>query len=347
MHEVAATVQEWIEAGRRTAFARVIEAEGFGGHSHMELFAMNSDGDTAGGLLAGTLGDTLLGTVTEVLGRPVGSGFQVFAGHVHGASASQAGLSCGGMAQVLVQRADHVPREFWSALVEQAPVALATVVEGPEAGPRALVVSADHRMWGSLGDPMTDRSVAETAAGMLGGGTAAVRRIESGSSNVLVEVLVPDPRLVVVGGGSLSEALVAQAALLGWRARVVADVEGAAEAVAWAAKSGAVVVLSHAPDIDAPALALAIGHRAFYVGALGSRRTQAARSARLQALGVAGDEIDRIRGPVGLDLGGQSPALIALSICAEILAVRTGRDATPLRNSSGPIRQRSLTAPTP
>lgn len=69
---------------------------------------------------------------------------------------------------------------------------------------------------------------------------------------------------------------------------------------------------------------------------MGSRRTQASREARLRALGVGDHGIDRIRGPVGLDLGGQTAALIALSVCAEIQAVRTGRSAMPLRESGGP-----------
>jgi xanthine dehydrogenase accessory factor len=342
MEQVAATIREWVNLGWRVAFGRVIDVQGFGGSSQEELFAVNELGDTAGGLLSGTLDDLVLAAARAVLAGPAQDGMQLVVGDVHGDVVVQAGLACGGTASVLVQTADGVAPQFWKALAEQMPVALATVVEGPGAGPRALTIGPDDRVWGSLGDPASDLAVTSTARALLSDGTAAIRRVESELGTVLIEALIPSPRLVVVGSGALADALVFQASILGWPGRIAADIEGAGAALAWAGQSGAVVVLSHVPSLDAPALAAAIEHGAFYLGALGSRRTQAARTNRLQGLGVADADIERIRGPVGLDLGGQTPALIALAVCAEILAVRTGRDAAPLRHRHGPIRPQTI-----
>lgn len=354
MEAVAAVIREWMDLGWRTAFGRVIDVQGFGGSSQVELFAMNELGNTAGGLLAGTLDEVVLPAARSVLAAPAHAGLQVVVGEVHGPTVIEAGLACGGTAHVLVQAADEVPRQFWTALVDQAPVALATVVEGPAAGPRALTIApagavhgspvdgpadpAVPGVFGSLGDPVTDEDIRTTALALLADGMAAIRRIDSDRGTVLIEALIPPPRLVVVGSGSLADALVVQASLLGWPGQVASDIEEAHAALRWAGPSGAVVVLSHVPSLDAPALAAAIDNEAFYLGALGSKRTQAARTRRLEARGVADRDIERIRGPVGLDLGGQTPALISLAVSAEILAVRTGRDAMPLRHQEGPIR---------
>jgi xanthine dehydrogenase accessory factor len=131
-------------------------------------------------------------------------------------------------------------------------------------------------------------------------------------------------------------ALEVQAGLLGWETGPV-DSGDLAESLAWAGGSAAVVVLSHDPHVDVPALQAALEAGAAYVGAMGSRRTQSRRLERLRAAGVADEVLDRIHRPVGLDLGGRSAPEVALSICAEILAVRHGRDGRSLRDRGGPI----------
>jgi len=105
----------------------------------------------------------------------------------------------------------------------------------------------------------------------------------------------------------------------------------------WAGTTGAVVVLSHDPHVDTPALEEALRSGVSYVGALGSRSTQSKRTERLLASGVAQVDIDRIHRPVGLDLGGRRAPEVALAIAAEILATHHGRDARPLSTRSGPI----------
>ncbi len=98
-------------------------------------------------------------------------------------------------------------------------------------------------------------------------------------------------------------------------------------------------MLSHTPAVDTPVLVEAISRGVHYLGALGSARTQSRRSERLRQLGVSDDDIDRIKGPIGLDLGSNRPAHIALAICAEVLALRNHRDATSLQGRTTPIRK--------
>ena len=149
---------------------------------------------------------------------------------------------------------------------------------------------------------------------------------------------MPDPVLVVVGDGALADAIARQAAVLGWPAAVTADVDAATKALGEAGASGALVVLTHAVKLDVPVLAAALRGEVPYVGALGSARTQQRRAERLRADGITDAEIARIHGPIGLDLGGNRPANIALGICAEILASRNHRDAASLRGRTAPIR---------
>jgi xanthine dehydrogenase accessory factor len=157
---------------------------------------------------------------------------------------------------------------------------------------------------------------------------------------MLVEAWIPAPRLVVVGDGDLVGALAAQGALLGWAATALQRPDGLDDALAWAGGTAAVVVLSHDPHVDVPILRRALEAGVAYVGAMGSRRTQSRRLERLAADGVADEQLERIHRPVGLDLGGRSAPEVALAICAEILAVRTGRGGGSLRDRGGPIHDR-------
>jgi xanthine dehydrogenase accessory factor len=341
---VAAAVIDWLARGRRVAFARVAELHGIGAAGTDELLALSDNGDTAGTLLAGLVAEPVEAAAGAVLapGGPTMTGVDVAIDH---ARADAAGLSCGGSVRVLVQAADAVPRELWQALAADEPVVLATMV--PAAGaagaswaPGSIVVGDGRRTAGSLGEADLDRGAREQALQLLQGGNQAGRVVEIDGVTVRFDALVPRPRLLVIGPGHLADAIRAQARLLGWDARVAAGADDGLDGVSWAGRNGAVVVLSHDGAIDGPVLAEALGVGTRYVGALGSRRTQAARAARLRQRGVSDGEVARVRGPAGLDLGGSRPAEVALAICAEIQSVRSGRDASALRDGDGPIRIR-------
>jgi xanthine dehydrogenase accessory factor len=219
-----------------------------------------------------------------------------------------------------------------------------TIVSGPDVGAKLLV----REDGSTVGEGPAE--LAELAPGALRRGRSHV--LEAGERSIFADVFGPPPRLLVIGAVDTADALCSAAKLLGWRT-IVADARArfaTAERlpsadeilVAWPEEAlaqvqpdlgTAVVVLTHDDKFDLPALSGALATDAFYVGALGSRRNQERRRERLREAGVSEDDLERIAGPCGLDLGADSPAETALSILAEILAVRAGRDGGRLRDS--------------
>ncbi len=224
---------------------------------------------------------------------------------------------------------------------------LFTVVEGDRGlGSKLLVLLERGEVIGN--DPLGLAPLAEEQrrSGLL----------EHEGLKVFAEVFGPPPRLIVVGAVDTSEALCAAAKRVGWRTICVdaraqyATPERVPSAdeliVEWpdAAfeqirpdRDTAIVVLTHDDKFDIPALAVALRSEAFYVGALGSRRAQAMRRERLLEVGVTKAQLDRLRGPAGLDIGAETPAETAISILGEALALRAGRLGGPLREAAGRI----------
>jgi xanthine dehydrogenase accessory factor len=180
--------------------------------------------------------------------------------------------------------------------------------------------------------------------------------VEAPDALLFAEALVPPPRLVVVGAVDTAESLCRMARALGWRTAVVdprgtfATAERVPSAdrlvVRWpgagydeleVGPADAVVVLTHDPKLDDPAITEAIRRDVGFIGALGSRRTQEKRSARLRESGLTDSELARVSGPVGLDIGAHTPEETAVSILAEVIASRSGRDGGRLISGSGGI----------
>jgi xanthine dehydrogenase accessory factor len=234
------------------------------------------------------------------------------------------------------------------AVVDEERAVLFTVVEGERLGAKLLVLEGGETHGAAVD------GLAEQADELIRGGRN--RLLELGRTRVFAEVYGPPPRLLVFGAVDTAEELCRAAKLLGWRT-IVADarakfatrarIPSADElVVAWPEEAlaeiapdhaTAIVVLTHDDKFDVPALQGALATDAFYVGALGSRRNQARRRERLLAAGVAEGELDRVAGPCGLDVGAETPAETAVSIVAEILAVRAGREGGPLKQAHGRI----------
>lgn len=260
--------------------------------------------------------------------------------------------------------------ELAAAIRAEAPVALATVVDGPGRGAKLLVHSpADGRPLesrGSLGDPDLDRVVARDALGELAAGTTTVRRYgEHGEAReaavtVFVESFAPPPVMLIFGAVDFTAALVRVAKVLGYRVTVCDAREVFATrtrfpradevVVDWPDRvlervgdtltpRDAVCVLTHDAKFDVPALVAALATHAGYIGAMGSRRTHADRVTRLKEAGVDVAGLARIRAPIGLSIGARTPEETAISICAEIIAARAGQlyDPRPLSDTTGPI----------
>jgi xanthine dehydrogenase accessory factor len=224
---------------------------------------------------------------------------------------------------------------------------LFTVIEGEhDVGHKVLVLLERGQVVGE--DPL---GLAPLAAEQRRNGL-----LEHAGLKVFAEVFGPPPRLVVVGAVDTGEALCAAARRLGWRTICVdaralyATAERVPSAdeiiVAWPEaafeqirpdRDTAIVVLTHDDKFDIPALAAALRSDAFYVGALGSRRAQAMRRERLLEAGLTEEQLDRLRGPAGLDIGAESPAETAVSILGEALALRAGRLGGPLREAAARI----------
>jgi xanthine dehydrogenase accessory factor len=185
--------------------------------------------------------------------------------------------------------------------------------------------------------------------------------IEQDGTTLFADVFGPPPRLLIYGAIDTAEALCRAAKLLGWTT-IVADARGRFATreripsadellVAWPEEAlervqpdigTAIVVLTHDDKFDVPMLTGSLATDAFYVGALGSRRNQERRRSLLSEAGVADADIERIAGPCGLDIGAESPAETALSMLAEILALRAGRSGGPLRAAKQRIHAEPL-----
>jgi xanthine dehydrogenase accessory factor len=327
--DVSRDVRKWQTLGVEAALVRVAGYRGFGGGRRCELLALNAAGERSGRLLRGSVDEEV-----AIAARPVlaaGSGATLVDVRVPGDRAVAAGLSCGGQATLIVASAGDLPDELWPALERRESVALA--VHAAEPG-RGLLVIRDGPTAGSLGDVALDGQVELLARERLADGVAVAERLEG---DVLFQTYHPARRLVVVGQGELADALVQQANLLGWEPDIAGDLAQAAHELERLGPADCVVVLSHSAALDAPVLARALAGAVGYVGALGSRGTQARRAGQLRELGVADTEIASIHGPVGLDIRAASPAETALAICAEILAVAAGRPPISLRDSARPI----------
>jgi xanthine dehydrogenase accessory factor len=249
------------------------------------------------------------------------------------------------------------------ALRAQRPVALATVVEGAHLGAKLLVEPGTDPV-GSLGDPDLDRVVARDALGELEAGLTSTRHYgphgeaRERDVSVFIESFALPPRMVIFGAGDFTAALARVAKVLGYRVTVcdaravfatVQRFPMADEVVndwpdRYLAKIGdelgprdAICVLTHDAKFDVPAIVSAVGTKVGYLGAMGSRRTHDRRVVRLQEAGLSDGEIARVMSPIGLDIGARTPEETAISVCAEIIALRTGRVATSLRDSAGPI----------
>ena len=245
----------------------------------------------------------------------------------------------------------------------QEPAALATVVEGPNVGAK-LLVRPDAAPTGSLGNADLDRVVTRDALGELEAGLTSTRHYGAHGEarerdvSVFIESFALPPRMIIFGAVDFTAALAKVAKVLGYRVTVcdaravfatVQRFPMADEVVndwpdRYLAKVGdelgprdAVCVLTHDHKFDVPAIAAAAKTRVGYLGAMGSRRTHESRNARLREAGVDEADIARVMSPIGLDVGARTPEETAISICAEIIAARTGRRAQSLRDTAGPI----------
>jgi len=302
VYEIALTVSACLRAGTRVDVAWVVEAQGFGARDKSEALAITPGGGRVGAILSGALNDQIADLSG---GATAGRLIDLQVGELE---AQLAGLSCSGTARCLLIPASDLPAELWQRLREREPLCLVTQLDGD----RVL----ETAMYG----PDTIADAGEDAAGLF-------RRSVSDmavTASAVTTVLWPVPKLVIIGGGGVADALVNAVGLLGWQSQVTTDVRGATGIIAGLAALDKVVVTSHDDELAGPALAAALASEVGYIGALGSRRTQQSRADWLARRGIT--DLERIHGPAGLNIGANTPAEIAVSIVAEALAARSGNE---------------------
>jgi xanthine dehydrogenase accessory factor len=333
VREILPELDRWRARGDRIALARVVATRRSAPRPVGSKLIVSETGELAGSVSGGCVESEVVEAAREVLG---GGEPRLLTFGISDDLALSVGLPCGGEIDVWIDEPDP---ELLQQLAEVA------------RNERRAVFFVDL-------DDGTQRLVAD------GDNDVADELIRSGHSKVVelhgrrlfADVFGPPPRLFVYGAVDTADALCAAARAVGWRT-VVADARSRFATperlpnadeiiVAWPDEAlaqvapdhtTAIVVLTHDDKFDLPLLTGALRTEAYYIGALGSRRNQERRRERLLDAGVDEPDLERISGPAGLDIGAHTPAETAVSMLAEIMAVRAGRDGGRLKGSSGRI----------
>jgi xanthine dehydrogenase accessory factor len=370
VREVLGDLLGWWREGRAVGMATVVATWRSAPRPAGAAMLVGPGGEAVGSVSGGCVE----GAVYELAQEVVDSGEPVLQRYgVSDDDAFAVGLTCGGILDVFVERVD--PDRF-AQLADVAadvdagrPVAVCTVIEHPDAarlGAR-LIVRPETASLATLGSARADDAVTDDARGLLAAGRSETltygpdgeRRGEG--MRVFVQAFAPKPRMLVFGAIDFAAAVARMGSFLGYDVTVCdarpvfatrsrfrdADrvvVEWPHRYLAAEAQAGrvdgrtVVAVLTHDPKFDVPLLEVALRlPEVAYVGAMGSRRTHEDRRARLLEAGLTEHELERLSSPIGLDLGARTPEETAVSIAAEIIALRWGGDGGRLGERDGPI----------
>ena len=375
MLDLMPTLGSWQPAlsGQRCAVATIVACGGSVPRPTGTSMLVSEHGEVLGSLSGGCVEGAVVEAALESM-RDGGSRFELFGYSAEDAFA--AGLSCGGELEVHIQPADPAALAGLSALagrdagtglalIRRLDAPGAVVVDDPSAF-RAVASAELGRLLGN--DPVVLGAAAAQLEPLLRGGRAGLVRLESPGGcdpdtepvTLFVESRLPAPRMLVFGANDFGAALIPAGKLLGYHV-TLCDARPAFSgqerfraadqlATAWphrylAAEAAAgridprtvVCVLSHDPKFDIPLLRTALDLNLAYVGAMGSRRSHRQRVDSLLAEGTTAEALQRLHSPIGLDLGAVTPAEVAVSVTAEIIASRGDASAAPLRDRSGPI----------
>ncbi|MFP6712213.1 MAG: XdhC family protein [Rhodospirillales bacterium] len=327
-NDVLEQAVNWLDEGKKVALATVIDTWGSSPRPVGSQLAVDDAGAFVGSVSGGCIEGSVIG---EALASIEDGENRILEFGVSDEQAWEVGLACGGDVKVLVERADD--QAELNKLSNERPVATVTDLKS---GKRSCVTPAEQSGELTLSQEMLDN--ARTA---LRDDRSKI--YEDGEDSIFVQVFNPALRCAIIGAVHISQALVPMAQIAGFDVTVI-DPRGA-----WATEARfpdvtindewpdealkefkpdtrtAIVTLTHDPKLDDPALQIALNSDAFYIGSLGSRRTHAKRLDRLAEAGFGEEDFARIHAPVGLDLGATSPAEIAVTILAEMVAAKHGK----------------------
>jgi xanthine dehydrogenase accessory factor len=362
-----ALLLERLRGGRRVVAAVLVDVEGSAPLPPGALMVIDEDGAIEGSITGGCVESAVVQEAQAILGEGRPPLLATYG--ISDELAGTVGLMCGGTVHVFVHEitANAVPAltAYLTAVREGRPAGIATLLDGEQAG--AKIAFADDQAIGSLGaGALLDRNVAQDLQGMLAQGRSSVLRYDADGSRLGAEQRVHihchalPPELVVFGAIDFSAALAPMARALGYRV-TISDPRAAftrsprfsrnaSVVVGWPAElldarelgeRDVVLVFSHDPKLDVPAIVAALATDAGYIGALGSRQTTADRERRLREVGVTDEQLQRIYAPCGLDIGSATAEETAIAVLAEIVAHRAGRTGRSLRDTDETIRPRS------
>lgn len=354
---------EWLAEGRRLVAATLVETVGSAPLEAGAQMLVDDSGRIEGSVTGGCVEGAL---VEEAHGILAGAPPRVATYGISDAEAVGVGLMCGGTVRVFVAelRGAEVLEAVRAEVEAGRPVALATLLDGAFAG-ATMAVLAERRVSGFGHSDLLDANVERDSRGFLDEGRSAVRRYSASGETmgsdlrVAIHAFATPPRMVVFGAIDFSAALARAASEIGYAVTIVDArqafassprfAEHAEVVISWPREylagetlgpRDAILVFTHDPKFDEPALIAALETEAGYIGALGSRHTHADRSQRLRAAGISQADLERIASPCGLDVGARTPAETAVAVLAEMLALRAGRPGGRLAESSGPIHSR-------
>jgi xanthine dehydrogenase accessory factor len=347
MREVLTALEQWRERGDRIALATVTDVARSAPRPPGAKMAISSTGEIAGSVSGGCVEGAVVEIAERVLG---GEAPRLTHYGIADSDAWDVGLPCGGEIDVWVQ--EYIGGRFEELARADGRAVEVTLLEGASPGAK-LLVESEGAVSGTLGAPELDDEAVQIAAELIW------TELSEHRGAMFFDVIAPAPRLLLFGAVDVASSLCRLARAAGWRPYVIdprarfAAPERFPDAIeviaAWpedaVARIGgidpatSIAVLTHDPKLDDAALSLALRSPARFVGAMGSRRAQAKRRERLLAAGFTDDELERLSAPLGLDLGAISTEETALSILAEIVAARHGRDGGRLANARGRIHE--------
>jgi xanthine dehydrogenase accessory factor len=338
MRDILPDLDKWRDENKSIVLATVVQTWGSSPRRAGAKMALTPDGKITGSVSGGCVEGAVYETGVDVLkaNRP-----QLLHFGVADETAWEVGLACGGSIDIFVKPLDEeFFRALHSVLVQEKLAVAVMVVRGPdELLGREMLVEETGNVTGSLSEAL-DKQAVEMARETLAKGESR-RAMLNEDIEIFLEVILPPPTLIAVGGVHITIALMALAKTLGYRT-VVIDPRSAfgneerfpnvdrliqrwpdeAFQEIPLTRSTAVAMLTHDPKLDDPALKIALPSPAFYVGALGSKTTQAKRRQRLLEDGMTQERLNRLHGPIGLEIGAGTPEEIAISIMAEVVAAR-------------------------
>ncbi|MFK0024576.1 XdhC family protein [Streptomyces sp. NPDC090798] len=362
MREILPALERWYAAGSPFGLATVVAVSRSAPRDPGAAMAVGPGDEVVGSVSGGCVE----GAVFELAQEVVASGetrLETFGYSDEDAFA--VGLTCGGEITLLIRRVTPAEDPSFAAVADSVaagrPVTVATVIEGPAPLGATLAVWPDE-VAGSLGSTGLDVAVTADARGELAQG-ATIRRHygahgerREDAVTVFLHSFAPPPRMLVFGAIDYAAAVARIGDFLGYRV-TVCDARpvfatakrfpaGVEVVVDWPHRylrgtttdaRTVICVLTHDPKFDVPLLEEALRRPAAYIGAMGSRRTHDDRRKRLIDAGLSEGELSRLRSPVGLDLGARTPEEVAVSVAAEIVALRWGGSGAPLTATGGAI----------